>query len=351
MGVSKSFFGNLSTGEAVNLYHMENASGAYADVMDYGAILVRLGVPDKNGEIKDIVLGYDDLKEYEVNSCFFGSTIGPNGNRIAGAKFTIDGTVYSLAANENDNNLHSGPNGFEKKLWTGEVLDGKNAVCFSRISPDGENGFPGEFKVCVTYELSEDNELILTYEGVSDKATVANLTNHTYFNLEGEGSGEVLDQLIMIHAQAFSAIPDSAAIPTGENRPVEGTPLDLRQPKKIGLEINSDYDQLVFTGGYDHNFICDSYEKGVVREIASACSEKTGIAMTVLTDLPCVQFYAGNFIKQENGKNGHIYKKRHGFCLETQVEPNAVNEPSFHSPVIAAGEKYFTRTIYRFTVI
>ena len=351
MGVTKSLFGNLSTGEPVTLYHIENASGDYADVIDYGAILVRLAVPDKDGKCTDVVLGYDDAKQYEVNSCFFGAVIGRNGNRIADARFTIDGRTYTLAANENANNLHSGPNGFEKKFWDGEVVEGRNAVRFSRVSPDGENGFPGEFKVSVTYELTEDHAISLTYEGVSDQATVANLTNHSYFNLDGEGSGEILDHLLMIHAGAFNAVADSASIPTGELRDVEGTPMDFRQPKKIGLEIGADYEQLCFTGGYDHNFILDGYQKGTVREIASACSEKSGIAMTVLSDQPCVQFYAGNFIKDQTGKNGHTYTKRSGFCLETQVEPNAVNEPSFHSPVIAAGEKYRSCTIYRFTVI
>ena len=351
MSVVISQFGSLASGETINMYHMENADGAYADVIDFGAILVRLGMPDKDGKIRDLVLGYEDLSQYEVNPCFFGATIGRNGNRIGGAKFSLDGQEYHLSVNENENNLHSGPNGFEKKKWKADICEGKNAVTFSRVSPDGENGFPGEFSVSVTYELTDENSLSLTYKGKSDQKTIANLTNHSYFNLDGEGSGTILDEILVLHAECFTPVPDSASIPTGELRPVKGTPMDFRQPKAIGRDIEADYDQLSFTGGYDHNFVCDGYEKGKLREIAAACSEKSGIAMTVLSDCPCVQFYAGNFIVSEKGKNNHIYTKRSGFCLETQVEPNAVNVPSFHSPVIEAGEEYQSQTIYRFTII
>ena len=351
MSVTVSNFGKLSTGAQAKLYHIENAGGSYADVTDFGAILVRLCVPDKDGVLRDVVLGYDDLSQYEVNGCFFGATIGRNGNRIGKARFCIDGKEYKLFPNEFENNLHSQPDGFEKKLWIGSPVDGKNAVRFSRLSPDGESGFPGNLEISVTYELTDSGELCLTYEGISDQATVVNCTNHTYFNLNGEGEPSTADTLLTLHADYFTPVPDSASIPTGELRAVAGTPMDFREPKPIGKEADADYDQLQFTGGYDHNYVVNGYEKGKVQEIACACSEKSGIAMTVLTDCPCVQFYGGNFIVSEHGKNGHTYIKRNGFCLETQVEPNAVNEPAFHSPVIAAGEKYLSRTIYRFTVV
>ncbi|MDO4275772.1 MAG: aldose epimerase family protein [Eubacteriales bacterium] len=351
MSVSERKFGELPSGETVKLYHLENKSGAYAEVLDYGALLVKVCVPDKEGNLKDVVLGYDDLKEYEDNGCFFGAVIGRSGNRIEGAGFSLYGEKVVLAKNENENNLHSGPDGFEKKLWKVEsVSEEKNSLVLYRISPDGENGYPGEFRVSVQYEFTEDNELKIHYAGISDKTTVANMTNHSYFNLSGEGSGNVLDQYLTIHAKYYTPVRDSASIPTGEYAPVEGTPMDFRKMKRIGEEINSDFQQLTFTGGYDHNYVTDNYAKGSRRLIASAYSPVTGIAMDVTSDCPCVQFYAGNFVSGEKGKNGHIYNERDGFCLETQVEPNAVNEESFHSPVLEAGEKYDSVTTYRFYI-
>jgi aldose 1-epimerase len=306
-------------------------------------------VPDAKGNLTDVVLGYDSLEPYLVNGCSFGAIIGRNGNRIAGARFSIHGTEYTLAANENDNNLHSGPKGFEKRLWSvSEQSEDENRITFSRVSPDGECGFPGEFKVSVTYTFTEDNTLEIVYDGVSDQATVANMTNHSYFNLNGEGSGTMLDQYLTIHAASYTPVCDSHAIPTGVYAPVAGTVMDFNNAKKIGRDIDADFEQLKFVGGYDHNYVADNYVKGESRCIASAYSETTGIAMDVLSDAPCVQLYAGNFIEHEAGKNGHIYAKRDGFCLETQVEPNAVNQEGFHSPIIEAGEQYHTLTAYHF---
>ena len=351
MSVSVREFGELSTGEEISIYRLENKSGAYAEITQYGAILVKLCVPDKNGVLTDVVLGYDDLKEYETNGCFFGAVIGRNGNRIADARFSISGKEYQLTANENNNNLHSGPDGFEKKVWKAEeISQEKNSVTFSRISPDGENGFPGEFRISVKYELTQENELKIYYHGICDEDTVANMTNHSYFNLAGEGSGPVLDQFLCIRARSFTPVRDSHAIPVGTAAPVEGTPMDFRKMKPIGQDIEADFEQLKFTGGYDHNFVTDNYAPGNIRVIASAYCEKTGIAMDVSTDCPGVQFYAGNFIENENGKNGHTYNKRDGFCLETQTEPNAINEESFHSPILEAGDLYSSVTIYRFYV-
>ena len=348
--VTQRTFGTLPSGEEVQIYHLENKSGAFAEVLQFGAILVKLCVPDRDGRLKDVVLGYDDLAGYEVNGCFFGATIGRSGNRIAQSRFTLDGKEIVLTPNEGANNLHSGPDGFEKKMWTAsEISEDKNAVTFSRISSDGENGFPGEFNVSVTYEMTEENELRIVYGGVCDQTTIANMTNHSYFNLAGEGSGSAMDQYVTIHAEQYTPVGEGS-IPLGENAAVEGTPMDFRKAHKIGDEIEADFEQLRITGGYDHNYVTDGYNKASIREIAEAWSEKTGIQMNVLTDCPCVQFYAANFVDQEHGKNGHVYNKREAFCLETQVEPNAVNVENFHSPILEAGERYYSETIYRFSV-
>ena len=348
--VTQRTFGTLPSGEEVQIYHLENKSGAFAEVLQFGAILVKLCVPDRDGRLTDVVLGYDDLAGYEVNGCFFGATIGRSGNRIAQSRFTLDGKEIVLTPNEGVNNLHSGPDGFEKKMWTAsEISEDKNAVTFSRISPDGENGFPGEFNVSVTYEMTEENELRIVYGGVCDQTTIANMTNHSYFNLAGEGSGSAMNQYLTIHAEQYTPVGEES-IPLGENAAVEGTPMDFRKAHKIGDEIEADFEQLRITGGYDHNYVTDGYNKASIREIAEAWSEKTGIQMNVLTDCPCVQFYAANFVDQEHGKNGHVYNKREAFCLETQVEPNAVNVENFHSPILEAGERYYSETIYRFSV-
>ena len=348
--VTQRTFGTLPSGEEVQIYHLENKSGAFVEVLQFGAILVKLCVPDRDGRLTDVVLGYDDLAGYEVNGCFFGATIGRSGNRIAQSRFTLDGKEIVLTPNEGVNNLHSGPDGFEKKMWTAsEISEDKNAVTFSRISPDGENGFPGEFNVSVTYEMTEENELRIVYGGVCDQTTIANMTNHSYFNLAGEGSGSAMDQYLTIHAEQYTPVGEES-IPLGENAAVEGTPMDFRKAHKIGDEIEADFEQLRITGGYDHNYVTDGYNKASIREIAEAWSEKTGIQMNVLTDCPCVQFYAANFVDQEHGKNGHVYNKREAFCLETQVEPNAVNVENFHSPILEAGERYYSETIYRFSV-
>ena len=310
MSVSERKFGTLPTGEEVKIYHLENKKGAYVEVLQYGAILVKVCVPDKNGELKDVVLGYDDMESYEVNGCFFGAIIGRSGNRIENSRFFIDDKEVVLAENENHNNLHSGPDGFEKKLWeVKEISQEKNSVDFFRISPDGENGFPGEFSIVVKYEFTEENELKIFYRGRSDAATVANMTNHSYFNLSGEGSGSAMDQYLTIHANYYTPVADSHSIPTGEYAPVEGTPMDFRTSRQMGERINADFEQLKFTGGYDHNYVTDNYSKGNRRLIATAYSKETGIAMDVTSDCPCVQFYAANFVENEKGKNGHVYNQ------------------------------------------
>lgn len=348
--VTEKIFGRLPSGEEIRSFRLENTSGAYAEVLQFGALLTRLCVPDRDGVLTDVVLGYDSLDGYLTNGCFFGAVIGRNGNRIGGAHFFLDGKEVVLAKNEGENNLHSGPDGFEKKIWrVGSISQEKNSVTLSRTSPDGENGFPGEFEVSVTYELKEENALRIVYEGACDKTTVANMTNHSYFNLSGEGSGSILDQYLTINARYYTPVGEDS-IPLGENAPVEGTPMDFRSEKKIGQDIDADFQQLRFTGGYDHNYVTDGFTAAGSRKIASARSDRTGIVMEVITDCPGVQFYAGNYVDHEKGKNGHVYEKRDGFCLETQVEPNAVNVPEFHSPVLKKGDRYFSETIYRFSV-
>lgn len=348
--ISVRKFGELPSGETARIYHLENQSGAYAEVTDYGCILVKLCVPDRDGNLTDVVLGYDELEKYFVNGCYFGAVLGRNGNRVAQGRFMIGDREILLARNENENNLHSGPDGFEKKLWkVEEQCEKENRITFSRLSPDGENGFPGNFQVSVSYEFTEDNQLKITYGGVCDEDTVGNFTNHSYFNLAGEGSGTVLDQKLTILASRYTPVR-SDSIPVGETAAVKGTPLDFTKEKSIGQDVEADFQQLKYTGGFDHNFVVDGYEEGVMKKIACACSSATGIQMEVYSDRPCVQFYGGNFIKDEAGKNGHIYRKRDGFCLETQVEPNAVNVPAFHSPVVKKGERYHSATTYAFSV-
>ena len=345
MSVTKKSFGKTKDGREVTMYSIGNDKGARADIIDYGAILVNLMIPDDKGEVKDIVLGYDNISDYEVNDCFFGATVGPNANRIAGFKFSIDGTEYRLADNDGGNNLHSDFDlGFHKKMWTAEVKD--NAVRFSCKKPDMEMGFPGNMEASVTYSLSDDNELKLEYEGISDKATVFNMTNHTYFALGGQDDlvNNEYDTELTLKASKFTYIVPGA-IPTGELKDVEGTPMDFRAPKKIGKEIDSDWEQMTMVGGYDHNYVIDGYD-GSLRKVATASFG--GRTMEVYTDLPGIQFYSGNSIKPQTGKNGVKYERRSAFCLETQYFPNSVNEPSFESPVKAAGEKYHTVTIYKF---
>ena len=347
MSVVKQFFGQTKDGKDAALYVVTNANGAVMKVTDFGANLVSLLVPDRNGDLKDVVLGYADVTGYETNAPHFGSTIGRNGNRIDKACFVLNGKTVQLAANENENNLHSGPDGYEFMFWDVETSD--NAVTFKHFSPDGEQGFPGNLEIAVTYTLTDDNAVEIHYEGTCDQDTVANMTNHSYFNLAGHDAGLVYDHMMKINASNYTPVIDSKSIPTGEIASVKDTPMDFTQFKAIGDEINADFEQLVFTGGYDHNYVLDK-EEGSYDLIVTVYCEKTGIQLDTYTDLPAVQFYAGNFIGEEVGKDGVVYGKRHGFCLESQYCPNAVNDMHFAQPFLKAGEKYDTKTTYKFSV-
>ncbi len=347
MSITKKEFGITKDGKQTYLYTMSNHNGMEAVVTEFGAILIKLIVPNKDGVKQDVVLGYDSLAEYEENGCFFGATIGRNANRIKGAAFTLDGVEYKLAANENGNNLHTEINhGFHKVVWDAEILEDQNAVKFSYVSPDGENGFPGTLHISVTYTLTEDNAIEITYDGVCDKKTTLNMTNHSYFNLGGHDAGSICDEKMTIYASGFAEIVPGA-IPTGRIVPVEGTPMDFRQAKRIGDEIDADWDQLTMVQGYDHNWALDT-AFGKVEKIAQVEDEKAGRIMEVYTDLPGVQFYAGNCITPQTGKGGAHYDVRQALCLETQYFPNSINEPNFRQPVFEAGEAYHTTTVYKF---
>ena len=347
MSIEKKEFGVTKDGKTAYQYTISADNGMEAVVTDYGAILVKLIVPDAKGGKKDLVLGYDCLADYEENSCFFGSTIGRNANRIGGASFQIDGTTCRLSANENGNNLHTDFfHGFHKVLWSAEILEEAQAVKFFYVSPDGENGFPGTLQISVTYTLLPDLGLQITYDGVSDKKTLINVTNHSYFNLSGHDAGSIEDEKITIFADGFTEIVPGA-IPTGKILPVEGTPMDLRTGKRIGDEIDADYAQLTMVQGYDHNWALNT-TYGKVEKIAQVEDEKAGRVMEVYTDLPGVQFYAGNCITPQTGKGGAHYDKRCALCLETQYFPNSINIPEFIQPVFEAGQAYHTTTIYKF---
>jgi aldose 1-epimerase len=347
MSVSVKSFGKDKSGSPLHLYTIENGNGMTVSVSDIGATLVSVKVPDKDGKRIDVVLGYDSAEGYYENNCFFGAVIGRSGNRIAGGRFTIDGREYQLDINDNENNLHSGLNGFDKRTWKVLRAEG-NLVTFFLKDADMEQNYPGNFEVSVTYTLGEDGSVSIHYEGKSDADTVANMTNHTYWNLSGHDSGLINDQTLMLKADYYTPVRDYQAIPTGEYAPVEGTPMDFRTAKPIGRDIDADFQQLTYVKGYDHNFVLKR-EKGAVEKFAEACSPKTGIRMEVFTDLPGVQFYAGNCITADMaGKNGAVYGPRMAFCLESQYYPNSINQEGFARPLLKAGEKYDTTTVYRF---
>ncbi|MDO5422957.1 MAG: aldose epimerase family protein [Eubacteriales bacterium] len=341
-------FGKTGNGAQASLFTLTNRNGMRVSVTDLGATLVAACVPGKDGKLTDVILGYREAKDYETYGGFFGAVIGRNGNRIGNAEVELNGKTYHLEKNEKENNLHSGNSGFDKRIWEAVCLEEENAVRFTLESPDGDEGFPGNMTVSVTYTLTEENSIKLHYQAKADADTIANLTNHSYFNLAGhDRPGTITDHVLWLDADAFTPT-DADSIPTGEIRPVEGTPFDFRSPKEIGLEIDSDYEQIVKGGGYDHNFVLNHQGEGI-RKIAEVTLPAMGRKMEVFTDLPGVQFYAGNFIGEEKtGKGGVHYGKRQGLCLETQVYPDAVHHENFPSSVLKAGEVYDTTTVYRF---
>ena len=344
--MEKISFGRTKKGEEATLYVLENKNHTTVKVTDYGATLVAFVFTDKNGKRRDVVLGYDDVTGYEEHGSYFGATVGRNGNRIANSQMVINGKVWKIEANEKGNNLHSGKNGFNSRMWK-VAKSSDTSITFSHYSPQEEQGFPGNMDVEVTYTITENDTVEISYQAKADADTVMNFTNHTYFNLGGQDSGVITGQKLQILADAFTPVKDSTCIPTGEIVPVEGTPMDFRTMKPIGQDIDADFEQLKFTGGYDHNYVL-SDKTGEMRVMANAYCEETGIAMEASTDCCGVQLYAGNFIGEQTGKGGAAYHDRSAFCLESQFYPNAVNEPDFPSPVVKAGHTYHTETSYRF---
>lgn len=336
----KKSFGILPSGEQASLYTISCGS-ITATVTDYGAHLVSVLVPDKNGNVADVVLGYDDVNGYRTGGVFLGAIVGRSANRIAGAAFTLGGKEVTLAANENNNNLHSGYDFYHQRMWQ-VVYHDQTSIRLRLNSPDGDQGFPGNAVIDVTYEVDEMNGLHIVYDGACDQDTIFNLTNHSYFNLAGQDKPEqCMDQLLTLNCRYFT--PDDALnIPTGELRDVEGTPFDFRKPKPIGREIGEDYDQLNMQGGYDHNYVVESNPCAILE------APDRSRTMLVFTDCPGVQFYAGNFIIDEAGKGGVHYTKRTGICLETQFYPNAIHHDEWPQPVTRAGVPYHSETIYQF---
>ena len=344
MAVVKREFDKNSKGEQAYFYEITNAAGMKAVVTDFGATLHSLYVPDKDGNFRDVVWGYDTVEEYEIdNGPFFGATVGRIANRVGGSVVTINGVDYQMETNERTNCLHSGPNCYHVRMWNAEILE--NAVKFYILSPDGDQGLPGNFHVSVTYTVTNENGLKITYEGISDKDTFVSMTNHSYFNLNGENSDSILDHELWVNADTYTPANEEM-ITTGEILDVTGTAMDFRTAKKIGRDIEADELPLKIGSGYDHNWAINAH--GAEDAIVRLTSEESGICLEVFTDCPCIQIYTGNFLCDKPGKRGRIYPNRSAVALETQHYPNAVNRPNFPSPLVKAGEKFRTETEYKF---
>lgn len=344
MAITQSHFGMIENTE-VSLFTLTNANSVSVSITNYGGIVTSFMVPDKNGQLDDVVLGFDNLDSYLGEHPFFGALIGRHANRIQNAAFQLNGTTYHLAKNDGNNHLHGGPNGFDKKVWDADIIE-RNALKLSYTSVDGEENYPGTLNVTVIYSLTHDNELRIDYTAISDKDTVVNLTNHSYFNLSGHASGNVLDHVLMIDADKFTVNNDES-FPTGEIQSVTDTPLDFTSPRRIGEAIDSDYDQIVFGNGYDQNLILNKNNDDYTK-IAVVTDPKSKRMMEVYTTKPGVQFYSANFIDGIIGKDGAVYNKNQGLCLETQYFPNAIKHTHFPSPILKAGDTYHHVTGYKF---
>lgn len=345
-GITVEPFGKLEDGTPISLYTLSNSTGMKMKVMNYGGIITSLLVPARDGKLVDVVLGYDSLEAYVKRNPFFGALVGRYGNRIANGSFTLDGKKYQLVKNNNGNHIHGGTKGFDKVVWTIEEVPARDGVALklSYLSPDMEEGYPGNLKAEVTYTLTEDNTIRFDYKATTDKKTVVNLTQHTYFNLNG-GQGNILDHEIALNADRFVPV-NEALIPTGELMPVEGTPFDFRTPVAIGARINADHPQIRYGRGYDHTWVING--EGM-RTAAVVTDPSSGIEMTLRTTEPGVQFYTGNFLDGSiTGKKNVVYHQRTGFCLETQHFPDSPNQPGFPSVVLSPGETYTSTTTFSF---
>ncbi len=347
MAVKTSSFGTTKEGKEVTLYTIENKNGVRADLIDFGAILVNFIIKGADGNERDVVLGHDTVAGYEADTCFLGATVGPIANRTKGAAFEIDGVKYQMDVNDNDNNLHSHfIEGFHKVMWNASFYE--NSVTFKLEKKHMAMGHPGNMKIKVTYTLNDENELKIHYEASSDKDTIINMTNHTYFNLNGHDAGSIQDEILCLKAAKYTPVLPGA-IPIGEIAAVRATPMDFTEPKAVGKDINADFEQLALVKGYDHNWVVDHWN-GELRLIATLEDTKSGIKMETYSDLPGVQFYAGNCIKPMAGKNGANYRQRDGLCLETQYYPNSANQDGFPRPLFGPDKPYDTTTVYKFIV-
>lgn len=348
--IEKLAFGKTPTGVAVDIYTLSREGGLTARIATYGGAIVSLTAPDRTGKPGDVVLGFSTLEGYLKDGSHQGTLVGRYGNRIAKGQFTLDGKTYTLARNNGENHLHGGPTGFDRRVWSARVVkvgDG-DGLELTYVSKDGEEGYPGTLTAKVVYSLTEDKGLKIDYTATTDKPTVVNLTNHAYFNLGGEGSGEIREHEIQIEADGFTPV-DKTLIPTGEIQSVKDTALDLTAPTPIGKHIGDPDPQIVIGGGYDHNFVVRG-PAGTLRLAARVTEPKDGRVLEVLTTEPGIQFYTANFMDGSLvGKSGRPYGKRHAFCLETQHYPDSPNRPTFPSTVLRPGETYRTTTVYRFT--
>ncbi len=357
--MEKKLWGKTKDNEDIYVYDLTNGNGMTATCMNYGAILLTLLVPDSKGNTADVVLGYEHLKDYFDNNPNYGCCVGRHANRIGNARFTLNGVTYELDKNDGKNNLHSGFHPLHKRIWEvsfrnddgsyeTDVTKAKgNTITFTYLSPDMDQGFPGNLEFRMTYTLCEDNSIRMDYYGISDQDTVFNPTNHSYFNLSGHDSGDILSHELTVYADSFT-YADEESIPDGTIRKVAGTPMDFRKPKAVGRDIHEDYDQLIWAKGYDHNYIINPDNDETMTQAATLHDPASGRTMEVYTTLPGMHVYCGNYMTDEIGKGGYHYQMRGGICFETQYYPNALNVPSFVQPIIKAGVPGESSTIYKF---
>ena len=351
MAWKKELFGALDNGAQVYKYTLTNGNGVSASFTDLGGIWLEMKVPDRDGKMDDVLLGYGSVETCLHEGGHLGEIVGRNANRIGGATLTIDGITYALVINSGTkNNLHSGPDYYRDRLWDAQAEETGlgTKITFSLFSPDGDQNYPGNADIAVSYTLTPDNSIKIDYQMTADEDTIANFTNHAYFNLNGHKSGKIGDQQVWIDADTFT-IADEESIPTGELVPVAGTPMDFTVMKPIGRDIDADYEPLKLCGGYDHNWALN-HKKGDLTLSAKAYDPASGRTMDVYTDLPGVQFYTANSLNSSRGKDGAVYTPRCAYCFETQYFPDAVNKPQFDSPILKAGEEYHTTTIYHFGI-
>jgi len=347
-GVQQQAFGTHD-GRPITLYTLTNAHGVEVRAMNYGGIITSIRVPDRKGQFADVVLGHESLEGYTPNPPYLGAIVGRYANRIANGSFQLDGKTYTLPKNDGPNTLHGGTTRtFDRVVWDGEAMKDKPGVTFTYLSKDGEEGFPGNLKVKVSYTLTDANEIVIDYEATTDKATPINVSQHSYFNLSGEGNGDILNHEITINADRFTPV-DKNLIPTGELRPVKGTPMDFTTSTRIGARIDDNYEQLVLGHGYDHNWVIN--RKGDGMTLAARVYEPTtGRVLEVSTTQPGVQFYTGNFLDGSvTGKQGHVYKRRYGFCLETQHFPDSPNHPAFPTTILRPDDRFHQQTVFKFS--